>query len=64
MSVSCTNVIEKQKGLGTFNPSLRAASCLFDCISFRMLVREYCTALSSFSEGTPLLEQKYKPRVC
>lgn len=45
----------KVTGLITLDPSLRAASSLLDFISFRILVREYCAASSSCSEGTPLI---------
>ena len=46
----------------TVDPSIRAAFSFLDLISFRMLVREYCAASSSFSEGTALILRVKKKR--
>ena len=54
------NCSGKAKRTHTVDPSLRAASSLLDRISFRMLVREYCAASSSCSEGIPLYIEKMK----
>ena len=53
------NCSGKAKRTHTVEPSLRAASSVLDRISFRMLVREYCAASSSCSEGMPLY-RKYE----
>ena len=52
--VRFSNSSGKAKRTHTVDPSLRAASSFLDRISFRMLVREYCAASSSCSEGMPL----------